>query len=385
MKILHILSSLDDRSGGPLRAVIDLSSAAMDFGLDSELVGPAPFRASECALPMEKIHVLSRARSPWSFIPDLRQWLAANVSRFDGVVIHGLWLHPGWCAASICSMNSVPYSVFPHGMLDIWPVYGQGIIKATKKWVYWHLLERKVVSGSMCVFYTTKREMVNATSVFKTAAPAAIVVPYGALHSTTSLDIAEVDIAVREKSEGKFALFLGRLHPKKNVEFLLRAWATAAMPPEWTLLIAGEGSAHYKEKLNRIVLELGISRCVSFVGHVGGANKTHLLRSAAWFLLPSSQENFGIAPLEAIGAGCPIAVSPEVYLSEYLHNRSEIIPLEQAEWIDFLRTRMTNPEHRDRIVQLDIKYILPKFEMANVASAWATTLSSFFGRVPRRA
>jgi glycosyltransferase involved in cell wall biosynthesis len=61
---------------------------------------------------------------------------------------------------------------------------------------------------------------------------------------------------------------------------------------------------------------------VTFAGHVEGAAKTELLSAAAVFALPSFHENFGIAVLEALAAGLPAVITPEVQLSEFVSEHS---------------------------------------------------------------
>lgn len=41
----------------------------------------------------------------------------AELPRFDGVVIHGMWMHAGLVAMQACMRSGVPYAYFPHGML----------------------------------------------------------------------------------------------------------------------------------------------------------------------------------------------------------------------------------------------------------------------------
>jgi glycosyltransferase involved in cell wall biosynthesis len=378
MRVLHVLSSLDDRSGGPLRAVLDLSSEALGLGLMSEVAGPGPLRVADNPLDRDLIHVLRPSFSSYAYVAGLRTWLDRHIRDYDGVVVHGMWQYPNWCTARACKAHEVPYAVFPHGMLDLWPVYGQGRPKATKKWLYWKLREKWIFQNSVCVFYTTRKEMRNANEVFRLNVPKELLIPYGAHVSGRSGASSEPSADLLGVARRPFALFLSRLHPKKNVDFLLKAWAEAKLASEWRLIIAGDGEASYKDQLQRLAHQLGISERVYFVGHVTSGNKRHLLENAEWFLLPSSQENFGIAPLEAIGAGCPVAISDQVYLSEYLHPQSEVLPVTISAWTRFLRERMTNETHRKNMLRLDNETVARRFEIGHITEAWAATLRSAF-------
>src|SRR5262245_40364366 len=103
MRILHILPSLDESRGGPLRLVLDLSAGAASLGLESEVVGVGPWKVRDNPLTAASIHVMPPGRwKSWAYSPALRGWLRSGLRRFDGVVIHGAWLYPGRVAAEEC-------------------------------------------------------------------------------------------------------------------------------------------------------------------------------------------------------------------------------------------------------------------------------------------
>lgn len=101
-----------------------------------------------------------------------------------------------------------------------------------------------------------------------------------------------------------YILYLSRLDPKKNLEGLLKAWALLVPEfPEWKLLVAGEGELGYKQSLQDLTRKLGCAEQVEWLGHIEGEVKTLWLRKAQIFVLPSYSESFGIAAVEAMGAG----------------------------------------------------------------------------------
>ena len=145
----------------------------------------------------------------------------------------------------------------------------------------------------------------------------AIIVPYGVDHEMTPVDRPS-NPALRIEDGNKVALFLGRVHPKKNVEFLIEAWAAAKRDSCWKLVIAGPAERWYERSLRARVEAVRRSRFGGFHRR-GGRGGQGLFAPARpnWFLLPSLQENFGIAPLEAMHNGCPVANSTEVYIGDY--------------------------------------------------------------------
>jgi len=109
---------------------------------------------------------------------------------------------------------------------------------------------------------------------------------------------------------------LSRLHPKKNLETLISAFADVARDrfPDWTLVIAGAGDADYRQALERLAAGVAPAR-IRFAGWVEGQEKQDLLRRAALFAMPSLDENFGVSLIEALAAGVPAVLSPGVHLA----------------------------------------------------------------------
>ncbi|MEQ1885596.1 MAG: glycosyltransferase [Bryobacteraceae bacterium] len=384
MRVLHVLPSLAQSYGGPIRAVLDLSSRAQQFGLESEVLGCGPVSMPDNPLGSELLHsVPLGSPASYCYSPQLRPWLRANLQRFDGVVIHGMWLYPGWATAMECATAGIPYACFPHGMLERWAVFGQGFWKAAKKTAYWQLRERSIIAGARCVFFTTRREQDLARQTFGLTSVQAILAPYG-VDSTTSPVSAPDNSALAQPEGRKVVLFLGRLHPKKNADLLIEAWIQAQLPSDWHLVIAGSGETDYTNRLKQMVENGGVSNNVHFAGFVAGRDKLYLLQRASWFVLPSFQENFGLTVLEAITNGCPVAISDQVFISEALHDKSEVIPLKLEAWVDFMRTRMIDDAWREETVRLDRELLVPKMAIESIAKAWANTLIQVFSTEPSR-
>ena len=101
MRVLHILPSLKQTYGGPTRAVLDLSARAAEFGLQGEILGFGELDIADNPLPRHLIHALPiKTPKQYCYSPALRPWLRENLGRFDGVVLHGMWMYPNW--AEMC-------------------------------------------------------------------------------------------------------------------------------------------------------------------------------------------------------------------------------------------------------------------------------------------
>jgi glycosyltransferase involved in cell wall biosynthesis len=378
LRVLHVLHSLDQRYGGPLRAVLDLSARSISLGLGAEVLGFGPLSIPDNPFPPELIHELPIGfPRRYGYCPGLRTWTDVNLARFDGVILHGMWLYPNWTLLKACNRANVPYICFPHGMLDPWSIFGQGRFKAAKKTLYWLLRERSIFRNASAVFFTTERERRLAQETFVLPAISFVVVPYG-VDGPHGASPAPARPELHIPANRKVALFLGRVHPKKNVDFLIKAWAQAKLDPSWLLIVAGSAEPEYRKVLEALAKQCDVQKQVRFVGSVAGTDKSYLLGRASWFLLPSKQENFGIAVLEALNAGCPVAISDQVYLADSFHDKSEILPVNLDAWVEFLRDRMPDERHRQTIIRLDREYLIPKFSIGVVTRNWAETITDVF-------
>jgi glycosyltransferase involved in cell wall biosynthesis len=108
-----------------------------------------------------------------------------------------------------------------------------------------------------------------------------------------------------QRVSGPCVVYVGRLDLRKGVDTLLRAWAQAAHE-EAQLIIACDGPARFA--LERLAEELSL-RNVRWEGALSPNRIIALLKAAAGFVLPSLEEAFPMAVLEAMAVGCPIVAT----------------------------------------------------------------------------
>jgi glycosyltransferase involved in cell wall biosynthesis len=160
---------------------------------------------------------------------------------------------------------------------------------------------------------------------------------------------------MHQKTEHPTVLYMSRLHPKKNVTGLIEAWAdVVADYPDAQLWIAGDGADEYVQSLHEAVREHQVSDAVSFLGFVSGSEKQRVLREAWAFALPSHQENFGVAVLEAVAAGLPVVISGEVQLCSFVEQNDLGVVVDRTDPSDVaqgLRRLLSNEAERQRIAE----------------------------------
>lgn len=379
MRILHVLDSLDPRYGGPARAVVDLCARGPAYGVESEFVGFGNAAASPQAATTHNLRLAGPAQLRYP--PGWRAWLQENLGRFDGVVLHASWCAWGSIAASECRKDGVRYAYFPHGMLEPWPVHGQGLLKRAKKLLYWSLLEKNVVRHSESLLFNTGREMRLSAQSLALPPVKSTVIPYGVAIDPKPAP-PEPPSGLEDLAGVRYGLFLSRIHPKKNPDLLIRAWAQGTMDA-WTLVIAGPSAPEYLESLKRLAAEHRIAHRVRFIGFVEGTAKAWLFQHARWFLLPSSQENFGVAPLEAIWYNCPAVLSDQVALAEEMPNPTPMLPVSVQDWAAFFKEKFDDENFRQELLRAQREYVDDRFDIEKLAEGWSMTLKQIFAASPR--
>ena len=262
------------------------------------------------------VHALGPITTVYGFTRKLLPWLRANRDRFDGVVVNGLWQYCG-LAAWLALRGRTPYVVFTHGMLDPYFKY-RFPRKHMKKWVYWLAAEYWVLRGAYRVLFTTKEESRLAEQSFWLHDWKGFVVPYGASRPPQEGDVLrEAFYSAHPELRGKrFLLYLGRIHPKKGCDLLIRSFVKlAVLDPELHLVMAGPDFEAWSETLLQIVVESGLTGRVHWPGMLRGNAKWGAFFASEAFILPSHQENFGIAVAEALACGRAVLLADKINIA----------------------------------------------------------------------
>ena len=107
------------------------------------------------------------------------------------------------------------------------------------------------------------------------------------------------------KCEGKRVLFVGRVHERKGIDRVLKAWVKVHKEDEDAkLLVAGRGE--FEAQYKKMAYDLGLKDSVEFLGHVAEEELPSLYTSSSLFVMPSYYEAFGLVTLEAMAAGLPV-------------------------------------------------------------------------------
>jgi glycosyltransferase involved in cell wall biosynthesis len=315
MKILRSIHTVNPALGGPIESVMQSSSVLARRGHDVEIISlDAPNDQWVRACPI-KVHALGPGRGSYGYTPSFTQWIRERHAMYDAVIVQGIWQYSSFGVWRALRGTATPYFVFPHGMLDPW-FKRKYPAKHLKKLLYWPWGEYRVLRDAAAVLFTSDQERRLARESFSLYRCNEVVVNYGT--ATPEIDLASAGgdfLRAFPQLRGKrLLLFLGRLHEKKGCEPLLEAFAairtSAGCDPSLHLVMVGPcADQKYLEHLKSLVAE---NSAVTFTGMLSGNSKWGALSAADAFILPSHQENFGIAVVEALACGTPVLISKEV-------------------------------------------------------------------------
>lgn len=314
MKILRSTHTVNPARGGPIESIKQSSAALLRRGHEVEIISldaPDDPWVRGAAVP---VHALGPGRGSYGYTPRFSSWIKERRAQFDAVIVHGLWQYSSFGVWRALAGTSTPYFVFPHGMLDPWfkRTYPA---KHFKKLLYWPWAEYRVLRDAAAVLFTAEEERRLARESFGLYRCREVVVNYGTA-APENLDHSRENFfaAYPRLKDRPFLLFLGRLHEKKGCDLLINAFvAMRKSNPDFAsfLVMAGPcADEQYLDYLRGLAKEAGDS--ILFPGMLTGETKWGALGAAEAFVLPSHQENFGIAVAEALACGTPVLISNKI-------------------------------------------------------------------------
>lgn len=313
MRLLRVIRSTDPRTGGPIEGLLRSSEVLVRHGHEIEIASLENHSFSNpSSIP---VYALGTGAGKYGYQPRLAPWLVQNASRYDVVVVHGLWNYISVGSWRGLRKTGVPYVVFPHGMLDPWFLEHHRL-KHVAKQCLWYMAEGRVLHDAKAVLFTSEEERQRAQHAFHGFPYKARVVRYGASEPAERPATYQASFLLRyPRLIGRqFLLYLGRVHRKKGIDLLLRAFAAEVPTTESRLdvVIAGPDEEGTQKELFALVRSLGIADRVHWMGMLRDEFKWGALFAAEALILPSHQENFGIVVAEAMACSLPVLISDKV-------------------------------------------------------------------------
>jgi len=320
LRLLHVVPTYLPawRHGGPIRAVHGLARSLVARGHQVEVFTTNLHGSGRLDVPLATPVDLDgvsvryfpfRSLARLAYAPTMRAALA-DISRFDAVHLHSVFLWPTLAAARAAERAGKPWLVAPRGMLVPELIAARGRLRKT---LWLRMFERRTIERAAGFHATTDLEARDAERL-GLHLPPVFVVPNGVAAEPWSGELAALAPAVSGLIAGSepFILALGRVSWKKGLDRLIEALAAVHGAH---LAIAGNDEERLTPRLERLAAEMGVAERVYVLGPVEGKEKAALLARCALLAMPSTSENFGNSLLEAMAAGRPVLATPGVGLA----------------------------------------------------------------------
>ncbi|MEK6334895.1 MAG: glycosyltransferase [Acidobacteriota bacterium] len=193
----------------------------------------------------------------------------------------------------VCRILRKPLVWSPRGALQRWP----GTSRARAKSV-WEKICNGLCDRRRVVLHVTSEEEKEESSPRIPRARARVI--------RNGIRIPRLNGQRSERNGRLRLLYLGRLHPIKGIENLLRA--LAVVKTNVTLSICGDGDPSYRRSLESLASELAIEGRVTFRGAVDEVTRTRQFHEADLCVAPSFKENFSMAVAESLSHAVPVIV-----------------------------------------------------------------------------
>jgi glycosyltransferase involved in cell wall biosynthesis len=377
VKVLSVTPALDPEMGGPSTTSVNAAIAERRAGLEPTIVfagdarsvtSTAPARARLDAAGVQVL-MFPRARgvsrsvvSRWGISRQMSVWLLRNTRRYDVVHVHYVWAWSTLIAAIAGARARRPVVMTPHESLTRFNIERRSGSDNSKA--------RLRTQAKLCMrtFLMRYIDLIAMTSDLEHAdsvrpTERAVVIPYPVVVNPPQ------EPATEPQFPPLVVGYIGRLHPKKNVEVLLRA--VAALGISANVIVCGDGDPAYRAQLHELVDELSLTARVEWRGHVDAAGRANLFAESHVVAMPSTYESFGMAAAEAMAAGVPVIVSRTTGVAPVVE-KYECGKLVEAGEVDELRAALADiagdPSWRRRA------------RINSLRAAWATYSYDSYGR-----
>lgn len=318
MKILATVPSYlpGFRYGGPIRSVHGMARALVERGHSVRVITTDCDEGVRLDVPrgrtntidgVEVVYAARRGPNRLRFAPQARALFESACAEVDLVWVNGLFQLHSSCALRAAARAGVATVVSPRGMLDRRMLERRGRLR---KRLWLAALDRRALLAADAWHLTAESERASLPDLGRPAPPS-FVIENGVEHEALGdgLDAVRADVRALLDEPAPTLLFLGRINWKKGLDRLVEA--LARLPESVRLLVAGPDDGGLAT-LVRDVQRAGLERRVHRIGPVTGATRAALLEQSDLLVLPSYSENFGNVVLEALAAGTPAVVTPEV-------------------------------------------------------------------------
>jgi len=324
MKILQVIPYFAPKWGGDVNVCYSLSKELSKRGHDVTIVTTDFGYDLDYARSLGTVEVIpfKRVANLGLFIysPEMKGWLRSNISKYDIVHLHCFRSYQNHAASSCAKEFNVPYVLQPHGTLP------RVIDMKGLKQIYDVVWGNEILWDAEEIIALTSTEAEQATMM-------------GVKENNVHVVANGIDLSQWEDAPlpGEFRtlynippsmrviLYLGRLHPIKGVDLLIRAFGIVSTEQDNCMLAIVGPDDGSLPGLKRITKELNLFDKVLFTGPLYGKNKSAAYSDSDIYVLPSHHEAFPITVLEAWAFKKPVIVTENCGIKDLVRGSGLIV------------------------------------------------------------
>ena len=293
----------------------------------------------------------------WGFYPTpaLIPWARDHITEFDVIHMHTVRTFQNLVVRHFAVRYGIPYVLSAHGTLPII------VERKLAKRVYDLLFGQALLAGATRLVAVSpveveqyqragvEEERIRMIYNGLDLEEFSCLPPWGTFRSR--LGIAEGT---------KVVLFLGRLHKRKGINYLIEAFARLQVQESNSLLVIAGPDDGELAKLQALAEGLGLQDQVWFVGPLYGEDKLAAYVDADVLASPAVYEIFGLVPFEALMCGTPVVVTDDCGAGQLISEAQAgyLVPYGDVEALaEALLGALTNREEAMRKVKAGQEYI----------------------------
>lgn len=269
----------------------------------------------------------------------------------------------------IASEHHKPIILSPHGTLT----YDTG--RSLLKSIWDKILSPRITSHIQHVVALAQAELEDAQATWEQFAniPNFSIVPNGvSFNDYANLPDARTFREKYQLGDARIILFMGRLHQRKGVDVLVKAFKKANLS-NTKLVIAGPDEGMLP------TLEALANDNIILTGYLSGEDRLSALASTDVFALPAIGEGLSMAVLEAMASGLPVLLSHGCNLPEAeTAHAGYVVDVDEREIASALERLFSDPENLQQMGQNAQSLIRQKFTWEIVAQQMEDVYSRYF-------
>jgi len=372
MKILQVIAYFNPKFGGDVNVCFNLSKQLAKRNHEVTIITSDFQFVSQYAKEIRDngVQVLSfpciANYGLFLYTPSMKTWLERNIENYDLIHLHNYRSYQNVIVCKYARKYRIPYIVQAHGsvlpffekqnlkkMFDL--VWGNKILKDARKCIAVSHVEREQY-----------RKMGIPESQID-------IIPNG-INPNEFMNLPEKG-KFRNKyhisPDEKIILYLGRIHKRKGLNFLIDSiFQLSRIRNDIRLILAGPDDG-YLENVKKMIQEKNLSPVVIFSGFLPEKEKYEALTDADVLVYPGIFEIFGLVPFEAILCGTPVIVTDDCGCGEivkeagcgYLVKYGDVNNLTKT-----LQLALENPDENESMVERGINYIQNNLAWESIVS-----------------